>query len=525
MPKEIVYSEDIWRRMQSGVDKLANAVKTSLGPTGRNVVLQRSSGLPLVTNDGATIAKEIELDDYVENMGARLIKEVTAKTKDVVGDGTTTATVLAQYIIREGYKNIAFGANPVELKKGIQGATQLAAAAIRKLAKPVETNETIVQVSATSAKDTKIGEIIAEAMEKVGIDGVITVDESESRDTILDVRKGMQLEVGYLSPGMVTDKEKMVAELDNPYILITDLKITDPQELVPLQDQVAQQGRSLLIIAEGVEGGALGMLVINKMNGLLNAVAIHPPAYGNGRRARMEDVAILTGGTFITKDMGYLLPETTLEMLGSAASVRVEQRNTIIIGGAGDKEAVATRIRNLRMLIEKTEYDFDRKQLEERLAKLGGGVAVIKVGAVTEVEMKEKKLRTENALNAAKAAIAEGIVPGGGSVYINILPAIKAYVETLSGDMKTGAAIILKALAEPARQIAENAGMEGNLVIAEVKRRPPGVGFNAVTGEYTNMMAAGIVDSARVARLSLQAAASVSAALLTVEVGVTDTKQ
>ena len=525
MPKEIVYSEDFRRRIQSGVDNLVNAVKITLGPKGRNVVIQRSSGSPLVTNDGATIAKEIELEDSVENMGARFIKEVALKTYDAAGDGTTTATVLAQYIIREGFKNIASGANTVELKKGIQGATQLAAAAIRKLAKPVETRKAIVQVAAVSAEDTDIGEMIAEAIEKVGMDGVITVDESGSRDTALNVKEGMQYEKGYLSPEMVTDKVKMVAELENPYILITDRKIVDPQELVPLLDQIAEQGKPLLIIAEGVEGAALGMLVKNKMNGMLNAVAVYPPAYGDGRRARMDDLAILTGGTFITEDMGYVLQETTLDRLGRAASVRVEKKNTVIIGGAGDKKAVETRIKYLRMLIEKAEHDFDRKQLEERLAKLVSGIAVIKVGAATEIEMKEKKLRIENALNAAKAAVAEGIVPGGGVTYINIVPAIKVYMETLSGDMKTGASIILKALVEPARQIAENAGMEGSSVIAEVRRRPAGVGFNAVTKEYTNMMEAGIVDSAKVVRLALQYASSLSAVLLTLEVGITDTKK
>lgn len=525
MPREIVYSEDFRRRMQSGVDTLANAVKITLGPKGRNVVIQRPSGSPLVTNDGATIAKEIELEDWIENMGARLIQEVTLKTYAVAGDGTTTATVLAQSIIREGFKNIAAGANPVELKKGIQGATQLAAAAIRKLARPVETREAIAQVAAVSAEDPAIGEMIAEAMEKVGMDGVITVAESRSRDTTLNVKEGMQYEVGYLSPEMVTDKEKMVAELDNPYILITDRKIADPQELVPLLDQIAKQGKPLLIMAEGVEGEALGMLVMNKMNGVLKAVAIHPPAYGDGRRARMEDLALLTGGTFITEEMGHVLQKTTLDMLGSAASVRVEKQNTVILGGAGSKKAVATRIRYLQMLIEKAEYDFDRKELQERLAKLVSGVAVIQVGAVTELEMKEKKQRIENARNAAKAAAAEGIVPGGGVAYINILPAIKAYRETLSGDMKTGAGIILKALVEPAGQIAENAGMAGRSVIAEVKRRPAGIGFNAVTKEYTNMMEAGIVDAAKVVRLALQYAASLSAILLTVEAGIMETKK
>lgn len=524
MPREIVFSEDLRRRMLSGVDMLANTVKVTLGPKGRNVVIQKPSGPPLVANDGATIAKEINLEDNIENLGAQFIKEVTSKTKELAGDGTTTATVLAQYIIREGFKNIAAGANPVELKKGIQGATQLSIAAIRRLAKPVEMRKVIAHVASISAEDPAIGEMIAEAMEKVGIDGAITLDESGSRDTTLVVKEGMQLEVGFLSSEMVTDKQQMVAELDNPYILITDRKISDPQELVPLLDQITNQGRPLLIIADAVEGEALGLLVVNKIKGILNAVAINPPAYGDGRRARMEDLAVLTGGAFINTEIGYVLQETKLDMLGSAASVRVERKKTIILGGASDKNALATRIRYLRMLIEKTEYDFDRKQLEERLAKLGSGVAVIKVGAVTEPEMKEKKLRIENALRTAKAAVAEGIIPGGGVAYINIIPAIKAYIKTLSGDMKTGAAIIQKALEQPARQIAENAGMEGSLVVSEVKRRPVGIGFNAVTEKYTNMMEAGIVDSAKVARLALQSAASISVLLLTIETGVTDTK-
>jgi len=363
MSKKIVYGEAVRTRMQSGVDKLADAVKTTLGPQGRNVVVQGPTGAPLVTNDGAMIAKAIELTDHFENMGARLIREVTSKTKEVAGDGSTTAAVLAQCIIREGLKNVASGANAVDVKRGIQGATQLAVAAIRKLAKPVETREAIAQVAATSAEDGDIGEMIAQAMEKVGRDGVITVDESESRDTLLEVREGMQLDVGYLAPEMVTDKKMMVAELNDPYILITDRKIADAQELVPLQEQIAAQGRPLLIVAEGVEGGALGMLVINKMNGVLNAVAVHPPAYGDGRRARMEDLALLTGGIFISEAMGYSLQKATPDMLGSAAFVRVERKNTVIVGGAGDKKALAARIRNLRMLIEKAEYDFDRKQL------------------------------------------------------------------------------------------------------------------------------------------------------------------
>jgi chaperonin GroEL len=496
-----------------------------LGPKGRNVVIQRPSGSPWVTNDGATIAKEIELGDDAEDMGLRLIREAAVKTKDLAGDGSTTALVLAQVIIREGMKNISFGANPIELKKGIQGATQLATAAIRKVANPVETREAIAQVAAAAAKDPAIGEMIAEAIDRVGMDGVITVEETGSRDTTLIVKEGMQLGVGYLSPEMVTDRETMVAQLENPYILITDRKIDDPQELLPLLEQVAKQGRPLLILAEGVEGKALGMLVMNKMNGALNSVAIHPPAYGEGRRARMEDIAILTGGTYITDAMGYVLREATLDLLGSAASVRVEKKNTVILGGAGDKNALAARVRSLRMRIEKTQYDFDRKQLEERLAKLCSGVAVFQVGAASEIEIQEKKVRIEKGISAAKAAAAEGIVPGGGIAYLSIIPAIKAYVSTLSGDMKTGAAILLKALVQPARQIAENAGMDGSAVLAEVKRRPPGCGFNAQTGEYANMIEVGIVDPARMVRLALQSAASVSAVLLTVEVGITDSKK
>ena len=522
MPKQIIYNQDIRRRMQAGVDQIANLVKTTLGPRGRNVVIQNPSGSPMVTNDGATIAREIELEGRIENMGAQLIKEVALKTKEVAGDGTTTAVVLAQYILQEGLINLAYGANPMELKKGIQGATQLAAAAIQKLANPVNSKEVMMQVASTSAKDWEIGEMIANAMDEMGLDGVISVDESSGRETILDVKKGMQLNVGYLSPEMVTDKQKMAAELENPYILITDQKLTDPQELLSLQEQVALQNRPLLIIAEEVDSGVLGMLVMNKISGALEAVAIRPPAYGDGRRARMEDLAVLTGATFLTADMGYVLSETSLEMLGSAASVTVERNRTVIIGGAGDPQILQHRIQNLRMLIENTDYDFNKKQLQERLAKLTCGVAVIQVGATTELEMKEKRLRVENALQAAKAATVEGIVPGGGVVYLRILPAIEAYIKTLSGDMKTGAMIIRKALMEPARRIAENAGRDGRLVVAEMRRQSAGIGFNALSGEFSDMMSAGIVDPASVARLALQSAASISSVLLTIEVGITD---
>ena len=525
MPKEIVFHEDTQRRILTGVDQLANIVKTTLGPKGRNIVIQQPSGSPLVTNNGATIAEQIELKDSIENMGTRLVREVTAKTKEAVGDGTTTATVLVQHIVQQGYKHIAYGANPMEMKKGIQGAAQLASAAIKKLATPIDSREAIAQVAATAAKDAEIGKMVARIIEKVGLDGAITVEESQSRETILDIREGMQLNVGYLSPHMVTNKEAMIAELNNPYILITDQKLSDPQELAPMLNQIAAQKRPVLIIAEGVEDSVLGVLVINKMNGVLNAVAIRPPAYGDGRIARMKDLAVLTGGTFITKEAGHVLVNTTLDMLGSAASVRVEKNHTIIVGGAGDKQTLANWIENLRVLIEKSEYDFDKKRLEERLAKLSSGVAVINVGAATEAEIKEKKLRIENAVNAAKSALAEGIVPGGGSIYIHILPAIRAFTNTLSGGMKLGAEIVLEALEQPVRQIAENAGLQGGLVSAEIKRQGTGIGFNVLTEEYTNMLAAGIVDSAMASRLALQSAASIAAALLTVEVGITDIQE
>lgn len=522
MPKEIEFCDTFRRKIQSGVDQLANAVKTTLGPKGRNVVIQIPSGPPLVTNDGATIAREIEVMDHIENLGMRMVRDAAIQTKEVAGDGATTAIVLAQFILREGIKNITAGADPMELKKGIQGATQLAVAAIRKLAKPVQTREAIAQVAAVAAKSDDIGEMIAEAMQKVGAGGLITVEGTESRVTTLDVKEGMQLEVGYLSPEMVTDREKMVAELDHPYILVTDQNVTDPYELVPLLDQVARQGQPLLIIAEGMSDKTLGMLVMNKRKSGFNAAAIHPPAYGDGRRARMEDLALYTGGTFISQTTGYTLSEASLDQLGRVTFARIGKRDAILMGGAGDPKLVAARVQYLQRLKEKAAYDFDRKQLEERIAKLGSGMAIIKVGAVTAIEQKEKKQRLENALNCAKAAAVEGIVPGGGSAYIHIIPAIKAFAETLSGDMKTGAQIIQKALEEPARQIAENAGCEGSAVIARIEGLPPGFGFDVLTEQYTHMLGAGIVDSARVVRLTLQSAASVSAALLTVEAGITD---
>lgn len=519
MPMEIVRSEEMRRRILSGADRLVDAMKGTLGPKGRNVVLQRTHMTPLVTKDGATIAKDFALQDRFENMGAKLIKEVAAKTNETVGDGTTTATVLARFILHQGFRNIAAGANAVELKKGVQGAAQLVAAAVKRMAAPVKTRDVLAQVAAIAAGDAQIGGMIAEALDTVGPDGVIMVEEGGD-ETVVELKVGMQIERGYLSPGMVTDRERMVAELAEPYILITDRKLTSPEELVPLLEQVVASGKPLLIVAETVEGPVLALLAANTKSGVLKAAAIHPPSYGDGRRARMEDLALFTGGTFLSEDLGYRVQDASLEMLGRAASVRVERNNTVVLGGAGDKEAVADRIAWLRMLIDKAQYEFDRKQLEERRAKLCAGVAVIKVGATTVVEMQEKKQRIEDALHAARSAVAEGMVPGGGAAYINAIPAVRAFANTLSGDMKTGAGILLKALTEPTRQIAENAGMDGGTVVAEILRHPAGTGFNAATRECVNMLEAGIVDSAKVTRLALLNAATLSAVLLTTEVAV-----
>ncbi len=525
MAKEIFYGEDARRKLQSGVDQLANTVKITLGPKGRNVLINKSFGSPLITNDGVTIAKEIELEDAVENMGAQIVKEVASKTNDVAGDGTTTATLLTQIIIKEGFKNVAAGANPMELKKGIQGAVDVAVEEIGKIAKPVETKESIAQVAAVSAADEKIGELIAEAMEKVGKDGVITVEESKSLGTTLEVVEGMQFDRGYLSAYMVSDTEKMEANIENPLILITDKKITNIQELVPILEQIMQQGRKLLIIAEDVEGDALANLVVNKLRGVIDVVAVKAPGYGERRKAMLEDIAILTGGTVIASDLGYELKEVTVDMLGNASTVKVDKDNTVIVGGSGDKAEVKARVNSIKSQIEETTSEFDKEKLQERLAKLAGGVAVIKVGAATETELKERKLRIEDALNATKAAVEEGIVAGGGVAVVNAIPAVKDYVSTLAGDVKTGAAIIIRALEEPVRQIAENAGMEGSVVVAEVKKSQAGVGFNAATEEYVDMIDAGIVDPAKVTRSALQNAASASAMLLTTEAGVVDIKE
>ena len=525
MAKDIIYGEEERRLLQAGVDKLANAVKITLGPKGRNVLISKMYGTPLITNDGVTIAKEIELEDATENMGAQVVKEVASKTNDVAGDGTTTATLLAQTIVREGFKNVAAGANPIGLKRGIQGAVDVAVAEIRKNAREVETKEAIAQVGGISAGDNEIGALIADAMDKVGKDGVITVEESKSLGTTLEVVEGMQFDRGYLSAYMVSDTEKMEAVIDNPYILITDKKISNIQEIVKILEQVMQQGRKLLIIAEDVEGEALATLVVNKLRGVIDVVAVKAPGYGERRKAMLEDIAVLTGGTYLSSDLGYDLKEVTLDMLGQASTVKVDKENTTIVGGAGDREEIEARVANLRAQAENTESEFDHEKLMERLAKLAGGVAVIKVGAATETELKERKLRIEDALNATKAAVEEGIVPGGGVALVNVIPEVAKYVETLTGDERTGAAIIQRALEEPVRQIAENAGLEGSVVVAEVKKSDKGVGLNAATEEYVDMMAAGIVDPAKVTRSALQNAASASAMLLTTEAGIVDIKE
>ena len=525
MAKELVYGEDARRKLQAGVDKLANTVKITLGPKGRNVLISKTYGSPLITNDGVTIAKEVELEDGVENMGAQLVKEVATKTNDVAGDGTTTATLLAQSIIREGFKNVAAGANPMILKKGIQGAVDKAVEEIRKTAKKVETKESIAQVASISAADETIGGLIADAMEKVGNDGVITVEESKTMGTTLDVVEGMQFDRGYLSPYMVNDTEKMEAVMENPYILLTDKKISNIQDLLPVLEQIAKMGSKLLIIADDVEGEALATLVVNKLRGTLDVVAIKAPGYGDRRKAMMEDIAVLTGGQVISSDLGMDLKEATIDMLGRAGTVKVDKDNTTIVSGAGAKEAIDARIAAIRKQEEASTSDYDKEKLHERLAKLAGGVAVIKVGAATEAELKERKFRIEDALNATKAAVEEGIVAGGGTALCETIPAVKAYAETLEGDEKTGANIIVRALEEPVRQIAENAGFEGSVVVAEVKSRNAGVGFNAATDEYVDMIASGIVDPAKVTRSAIPNAASASALLLTTEAGVVEIKE
>ena len=522
MAKDLFYGEEARRKLQAGVDKLANTVKITLGPKGRNVLLDRKFGTPLITNDGVSIAREIELEDAVENMGAQLVKEVATKTNDVAGDGTTTATLLAQIIIKEGFKNVAAGANPMVLKRGIQGAVDVAVGEIAKLAQEVESKESIAQVAAVSAADENIGQLIAEAMDRVGKDGVITVEEAKSMGTTLEVVEGMQFDRGYLSPYMSTDLEKMEAVLANPYILLTDKKITQIQELLPVLEQVLQTGRKLLIICEDLEGEALATLVVNKLKGTLDCVAVKAPGFGDRRKAMMEDIAILTGGTVISEELGYDLREATLDMLGTAGTVKVNKETTVIVDGAGNPAEIAARVNQLKSQLEDITSEFEEEKTQERLAKLAGGVAVIQVGAATETELKERKLRIEDALNATKAAVEEGIVSGGGVALANAIPAVAKYVKDLAGDEKTGAAIIQRALEEPVRQIAENAGFEGSVVVAKVLASEPGVGFNAATEEYINMIQAGIVDPAKVTRSALQNAASASAMLLTTESCVTD---
>nr|WP_315020239.1 chaperonin GroEL [uncultured Aminipila sp.] len=525
MAKELHYGEDARRKLQAGVDKLADTVKITLGPKGRNVLIEKKFGSPVITNDGVTIAREIELEDAVENMGAQLVKEVATKTNDVAGDGTTTATLLAQIIIKEGFKNVAAGANPMVLKRGIQGAVDVAVEEIKNISKTVESKESIAQVASVSAADANIGELIAEAMEKVGKDGVITVEESKSMGTTLEVVEGMQFDRGYLSAYMVNDTEKMEANMQNPYILLTDKKISNIQEILPILEQIVQQGRKLFIIAEDVDGEALATLVVNKLRGTFDCVAIKAPGFGERRKAMMEDIAILTGGTVISEEVGYDLKEATLDMLGTAASVKVTKENTVIVDGAGAPAEIQGRIKQIKNQYEESTSDFDKEKLQERLAKLAGGVAVIQVGAATETELKERKLRIEDALNATKAAVEEGIVAGGGVALANAIPAVKKYVESLTGDEKTGAAIIMRALEEPVRQIAENAGFEGSVVVSEVKNSKVGVGFNAATEEYVDMISAGIVDPAKVTRSALQNASSASAMLLTTEAGIVEIKK
>jgi chaperonin GroEL len=495
-------------------------VKVTLGPKGRNVILEKKYSSPLITNDGVTIAKEIELEDPIENMGAQLVKEVATKTNDVAGDGTTTATLLAQSIIREGLKNVAAGANPILLKYGIEKAVDAAVKKLKEISTPIENKEEIADVAAISAADKNIGQLISDAMEKVGRDGVITVEESKTMGTQLEVVEGMQFDRGYISAYMVTNTDKMEVLLDEPYILITDRKISNIQDLLPLLEQIVQQGRRLLIIAEDVDGEALSTLVVNKLRGTFEVAAVKAPGFGDRRKAMLEDIAIVTGGTLISEELGYELKEAKLQMLGRAKSVKIDKENTTIIDGYGDHDKIKERVRQIRLQIEETTSDFDREKLQERLAKLSGGVAVIQVGAATEVEMKEKKLRIEDALNATKAAVEEGIVPGGGTALIIAIPAVKEIVDTLIGDEKTGAQTIMRALEEPVRQIAINAGLEGSVIAERVKNSESGIGFDALNGEYVNMMKAGIVDPTKVARSALQNAASISALFLTTEATV-----
>lgn len=522
MAKDIKFSEEARSLMLQGVDKLANAVKITLGPKGRNVVLEKKFGSPLITNDGVTIAKEIELENPYENMGAKLVAEVASKTNEIAGDGTTTATVLAQAIIREGLKNVTAGANPVGIRKGIDKAVVAALTELHAISRPVSHKDEIAQVAAISAADDEVGQLIAEAMERVGNDGVITIEESKGFTTELDVVEGMQFDRGYASHYMVTDTDKMEAVLDNPYILITDKKITNIQEVLPLLEQVVQQGRPLLIIAEDVEGEALATLVVNKLRGTFNAVAVKAPGFGDRRKAMLEDIAILTGGQVITEELGLDLKSADITSLGRAAKVVVTKDNTTIVEGVGGADAIEGRIGQIRAQLAETTSEFDKEKLQERLAKLAGGVAVIKVGAATETELKERKLRIEDALNSTRAAVEEGIVSGGGTALLNVYAAVENVADAEEGDVATGVKIVLRALEEPVRQIANNAGLEGSIIVDRLKREEIGVGFNAATGEWVNMIEAGVVDPAKVTRSALQNAASVAALFLTTEAVVAD---
>ena len=520
MAKELKFAEDARAAMLRGVDKLADTVKVSLGPKGRKVVLEKSYGSPLITNDGVTIAKEIELEDHFENMGAKLVSEVASKTNDIAGDGTTTATVLTQAIVREGLKNVTAGANPLGIRRGIELATKAAVEELHNISTVVDSKEAIAQVAAVSSGSDKVGHLIADAMEKVGNDGVITIEESKGIETELDVVEGMQFDRGYLSQYMVTDNDKMEAVLENPYILITDKKISNIQDILPLLEQILQQSRPLLIIADDVDGEALPTLVLNKIRGTFNVVAVKAPGFGDRRKAMLEDIAILTGGTVITDDLGLELKDVTIENLGNASKVVVDKDNTTIVEGSGEKEAIEARVQLIKNQIAETTSDFDREKLQERLAKLAGGVAVVKVGAATETELKELKLRIEDALNATRAAVEEGMVSGGGTALVNVISKVSA-VEA-EGDVATGIKIVVRALEEPIRQIAENAGYEGSVIVDKLKNVELGTGFNAATGEWVNMVEAGIVDPTKVTRSALQNAASVSALLLTTEAVVAD---
>ena len=525
MAKEIKYGSEARAALERGVNQLADTVKVTLGPKGRNVVLDKSFGAPLITNDGVTIAKEIELEDGFENMGAQLIREVAAKTNDVAGDGTTTATVLAQAMVHEGMKNLEAGANPIVLRKGMKKATDKAVEAIREMSSKVNGKEQIARVAAVSSGDDEVGQMVADAMEKVSNDGVITIEESKTMQTELDLVEGMQFDRGYISAYMATDMEKMEAVLDDPYILITDKKISNIQEILPVLEQIVQSGARLLIIAEDIEGEALTTLIVNKLRGTFNVVAVKAPGYGDRRKEMLQDIAILTGGQVISEELGFDLKETTMDQLGRAKSVKVQKENTVIVDGCGDKNAIADRVGQIKKAIEETTSDFDREKLQERLAKLAGGVAVIRVGAATETEMKEAKLRMEDALNATKAVVEEGIIGGGGSAYIHVSKKVKEFAETLEGDEKTGAKIILKALEAPLAQIAKNAGLEGAVIVNKVRESEVGTGFDAYNETYVDMVEKGILDPAKVTRSALQNATSVASTLLTTESVVSTIKE